>query len=147
MKKVLSENKKVMLFTGIGVVLMLIAVIFTGVIGISKHVQYFNATIKDYGAIWAPTSTMGNTKFLLMAFIYFDLAVLCQKFSFDDLLELYSDLKAVYANFPNAISLPQKFICETIYNRLEYSDPSLKEKNDRLKVICQSYLKEEPLFV
>ena len=77
----------------------------------------------------------------------FDLAVLCQKFSFDDLLELYSDLKAVYANFPNAISLPQKFICETIYNRLEYSDPSLKEKNDRLKVICQSYLKEEPLFV
>ena len=76
MKKVLSENKKVMLFTGIGVVLMLIAVIFTGVVGISKHVQYFNATIKDYGAIWAPTSTMGNTKFLLMAFIYFDLAVL-----------------------------------------------------------------------
>ncbi|MBE6134158.1 MAG: hypothetical protein E7178_05770 [Erysipelotrichaceae bacterium] len=76
MKKLSSENKKVMLFTGIGVVLMLIAVIFTGVIGISKHVQYFNASIKDYGAIWAPTRTMGNTKFLLMAFIYFDLAVL-----------------------------------------------------------------------
>ena len=76
MKKVLSENKKVALYTIVGIVLMLITVIFTGVVGISKHVQYLNVTIKEYGAIWVPVKNMGNTRFLLMAFIYFDLAVL-----------------------------------------------------------------------
>ncbi|MBE6136169.1 MAG: APC family permease [Erysipelotrichaceae bacterium] len=76
MKKALSENKKVALYTVIGIVLMLISVIFTGVIGISKHVQGFKATIGDYGAIWAPVSNMGKAKFLLMGAIYLDLAIL-----------------------------------------------------------------------
>ena len=80
MKKVLSENKKVALYTIIGAVLMLVTVVCTGAIGMSNHIQYLKATITAYGAIWAPSEGMESIRFLLMGFIYFDLAVLLINF-------------------------------------------------------------------
>jgi len=77
----------------------------------------------------------------------YDLEVLCNRLNFDELLDLYTSLKAVFANFPDASMIPQKFIAEVIYNRLGYKDETEESRNDRLRTICSSYLKEEALFI
>ena len=77
----------------------------------------------------------------------YDLEVMCSRLNFDELLDLYTSLKAVFANFPDSLLIPQEFIAEVIYNRLGYEDESEEAKIERLKTICSSYLKEEALFI
>ena len=77
----------------------------------------------------------------------YDLEVLCEKLSFDDIIELYASLKNVFSNFPDSMVIPQKFIVEVLYDRLLFEDTSVAARNDRLVSICKSYLKEEPLFI
>ena len=77
----------------------------------------------------------------------YDLEVLCAKLNFDEIIELYDRLKTVFNNFPDSSMIPQKFICEVIYNRLRYDDKTSEERNERLKQISMKYLKEEALFV
>ncbi|MBQ4031816.1 MAG: hypothetical protein II625_08690 [Bacilli bacterium] len=77
----------------------------------------------------------------------YDLEVMCAKLNFDEIVELYERLKAVFNNFPDSNMIPQKFICEVIYNRLRYDDCNESDKKEKLKEISMKYLKEEALFV
>ena len=58
----------------------------------------------------------------------YDLEVMCAKLNFDEIVELYDRLKGVFNNFPDSNIIPQKFICEVIYNRLRYEDCNESDK-------------------
>ena len=75
----------------------------------------------------------------------YDLEVLCEKLSIEEVLNLYGRLKSVFSNFDNSFLIPQRFICNVIYNKLYNEDET--NRLDKLKNICLSYLKEEPLFL
>ena len=77
----------------------------------------------------------------------YDLEVLCSRLNIDELMDLYMRLKAVFANFPDSHQIPQRFMAEVLYNRLDYHDDDDEAKMERLKTICSSYLKEEALFI
>lgn len=77
----------------------------------------------------------------------YDFSVLCENFSFDDIIELYSSLKEVYSNFPKALPIPQRFIVEVLYNRTQIEQLSDNDRKEKMKAICYSYLNEEPLFL
>ncbi len=74
----------------------------------------------------------------------YDLEVLCEKLSFDDLVSLYDRLKSVFNNIEGSDAVPQEFICNAIYNRIGGKMEGSIE--DIMKEICNTYLKEDPLF-
>ena len=75
----------------------------------------------------------------------YDLEVLCQKLSFEDIVDLYGKLKSVFSNIENSLAIPQRFICTVIYNRLGYDDSNNRES--KMTEICNTYLKEDPVFL
>ena len=74
----------------------------------------------------------------------YDLEVLCEKLSFDDLINLYNRIKLVFDNTHGYESVPQEFICKVIYNRIGEKMEGSKE--DIMKEICNTFLKEDSLF-
>ena len=77
----------------------------------------------------------------------YDLEVLCDRLNFDEIKDLYEQLKVVFNNFSGSAVIPQKFIATVIYDRLCYKDNDENQKMVKLREICQSYLKEECLFI
>ncbi len=75
----------------------------------------------------------------------YDLEVLCQKLSFEDIVDLYGKLKSVFNNIENSLAIPQRFICTVIYNRLGYDVSNNRES--KMTEICNTYLKEDPVFL
>ena len=74
--KTRSENKKIFLFTLIGSIIMLLAVIGAGAIGVTPHARYLMVSIQKYGSLWVPATKMGTVAFVCCAFLYLNVAVL-----------------------------------------------------------------------
>ena len=77
----------------------------------------------------------------------YELESLCDRLNFDEIKDLYENLKTIFNNFSGSAVIPQKFIATLIYDRLNYHDTNEAEKQEKLKVICQTYLKEDCLFI
>ena len=75
----------------------------------------------------------------------YDLEVLCDRLSVSEIVDLYGRLKQVFMNFNNSLIVPQQFICKVISNKLDNQDD--RDIKDRMIEICNTYLKEEPLFI